>query len=117
MPIYEFRCSNCNRKFTQLIGMTSDSLEPQCPRCGSINVTKLISRFSRVRSEDEILDNMEDALLSSDMEDPRSMQKFMNEMGKGLDEDSEGDLEECVEEAEREIYDGPSCENNREPEL
>ena len=111
MPLYEFCCSSCNRKFTQLLGMTADSSEPACPKCGSGDVKKLISRFSRLRSEDEVLESMEDSLLSSDIEDPKSMRKFMREMGKGLDEDGGDDLEEYMEEAEREIYDGPSDED------
>jgi len=97
MPLFEFRCSGCGKKFSQLVGMTADSSEPRCPRCGSVEVSKLISRFSRVRSEDEVFESLEDAAMAGDMDDPRSMSKLVREMGKELGEDGGEDFEEMLE--------------------
>ncbi len=91
--------------------MTADSREPKCPKCGSADVTKLISRFQRLRSEDEKLDAMEDAALAGDPDDPRAMSRMMREMGRELAEDGEEDIDEFIEEAEREMYDGESGED------
>lgn len=106
MALFEYRCLECNRKFAQLVGMTADSSEPTCPRCGSRRVGKLISRFSRARSEDEALDSLEGAALSADPDDPRAMRKWVREMGKELDEEGGEDFEEYLEEAERDSQDG-----------
>ncbi|MHB9037044.1 MAG: FmdB family zinc ribbon protein [Armatimonadota bacterium] len=110
MPLFEYRCSGCGKKFTHLVGMTADSTDPKCPKCGCAEATKLISRFSRLRSEDEKLGALEESALSSNLEDPRSASRFMREMGRELAEDGEEDFDEFVEEAEREIYDGESGE-------
>lgn len=104
MPIFEYRCEDCSKKFSALVGMTADSAEPQCPKCRSSNIRKLISRFQRVRNEDEKFDAMEDAALRSS-DDPAAMSKLMREMGKDLAEDGE-DIDEYLDEAERDFYDG-----------
>ncbi|MBI5557172.1 MAG: zinc ribbon domain-containing protein [Deltaproteobacteria bacterium] len=48
MPLYEFRCQQCNKSFEALL--TSSSLEAlaevKCPACGSKNVVKTISASS-----------------------------------------------------------------------
>jgi putative FmdB family regulatory protein len=109
MPVFEYRCSDCGARFSQLVGMTADSREPRCPKCGSANARKLISRFSRSRSEDDRLDSFEDAALAAG-DDPAAMSKLMREMGRELGEDGEEDMDEYLEEAEKEMYDGENDE-------
>ena len=60
MPLFEFRCEECRRRFTLLVGVVAASSARQCPRCGSERVRKLISRFAVARSEDDLLDSMAD---------------------------------------------------------
>lgn len=45
MPIFEFRCSNCNQKFEKIVisGTTKDIL---CPFCGSKELEKEFSTFA-----------------------------------------------------------------------
>lgn len=43
MPIYEYKCQKCNHKFEKLL---FDKQRIHCPKCGSINVKKLISNFN-----------------------------------------------------------------------
>ena len=109
MPLFEYRCSDCGVRFSQLVGMTADSREPRCPKCGSTNANKLISRFQRARSDDDRLDSFEDAALAS-ADDPVAMSRLMREMGKELGEEGEQDIDEYLEEAEREIYDGTDAD-------
>ena len=50
MPIYEFRCSGCQKKvsiFTRRIG---EPLSPECPHCGGTDLQRLVSGFSFSRS-------------------------------------------------------------------
>jgi len=44
MPIYEFRCSSCQKKFEALVRIGREA-EVVCESCGSRDVRKLISGF------------------------------------------------------------------------
>jgi putative FmdB family regulatory protein len=41
MPLYEYRCEPCDHAFETLVRSPSDV--PRCPRCGGIDLTKLLS--------------------------------------------------------------------------
>lgn len=100
MPIYEYLCTKCFRKFSVLVGVIAESDALVCPRCGNTEVKKLVSRFSRPRSEDEILDSLEmSGLGDMDEKDPRSMVNWMKKLGKEMGEDFGDELDEALEEA------------------
>ena len=46
MPIYEFRCAGCGQSFEELVLRRQDSEAVVCPRCGSQQVTQLLSSFA-----------------------------------------------------------------------
>jgi len=50
MPIYEYRCRNCQKSFEQLI--LSSQEKAACPQCGSAKVERLLSVFSSGRDID-----------------------------------------------------------------
>lgn len=104
MPLYEFRCDSCGKKFAQLVGVTADSRDPQCKHCGSREVTRLISRFTRARSEDEKLDSLEEAALMGDSDDPKTMRRMMGEMAREMSDELGEDVDELLDETEREMY-------------
>lgn len=41
MPIYEYKCNNCNHSFETLV-LGSD--KPACPSCKSLDLSQLISK-------------------------------------------------------------------------
>ncbi len=43
MPIYEYRCNNCNLEFELLIFSYEEAV---CPKCGAKNLTKKVSLVS-----------------------------------------------------------------------
>lgn len=45
MPIYEFECGSCRKSF-QTYTPTMKWDHVRCPKCGSIKVDKLLSRFA-----------------------------------------------------------------------
>ena len=99
MPIFEYSCCACNKQFSALVGVLANSKPPACPRCGSADLSKLVSRFARVRSEDDALDSLADEAEYGDIEnDPKAMRKWVRDMGKAMDEDLEQDFEEAYEE-------------------
>lgn len=46
MPIFEYRCEDCNSKFELLHKSSVESEEIICPSCNSVNNKKLFSSFS-----------------------------------------------------------------------
>jgi len=45
MPIYEYECEKCNRRFEHLLKGSRDS-PSVCPHCGAKKVKKVFSSFS-----------------------------------------------------------------------
>lgn len=83
MPIYEYLCDTCRRRFSALVGVVAGASEVSCPRCGGRELTKLVSRFSSFRSEDD-LDDLADAGNLED--DPRALRRWARGMGGELGE-------------------------------
>lgn len=44
MPVYEFECEECGRRFEELTGSETRALP--CPECGSEQTRRLLSRVS-----------------------------------------------------------------------
>ena len=44
MPLYEYRCTRCDRPFERLARSFND--RPDCPSCGASEVTRLFSTFA-----------------------------------------------------------------------
>jgi len=98
MPIYEFVCSQCNRRFRKLVGVVAVSAPLACPRCQSTELIRQMSRFARVRSEDDALDSLADEMESlGDSDDPKTLRRMMKEVSGAMGEDMDGDFEEMME--------------------
>ena len=98
MPVFEYRCSACGKKFSALIGMTAEADDEKCPHCGSHEVSKLVSKFARGRNEDGRIDEMADRLdAMEDQDSATEMRQMAREMGKALDEDVADEMEEMLE--------------------
>ena len=52
MPIYEYRCNECNTKSSLFVRITADPISPTCPACGSSELVRLVSSFACHRSAD-----------------------------------------------------------------
>lgn len=50
MPIYEYRCTNCQHKFDALVPMSTDNSEIECPVCHERKSEKVISAFGTTGS-------------------------------------------------------------------
>ena len=50
MPVYEYECKKCGKKFElYLVSIPDKSPRPDCPKCKSKKVDRLISRFRVVK--------------------------------------------------------------------
>lgn len=97
MPIYEYRCSACKRKvsifFPSISAAESRTAAGQnhCPICGSADLTRLMSRFNAIRSDDADVGDLSedpDRLMSGlDESDPRSVARWARRMKESMGED------------------------------
>jgi len=99
VPIYEYECQGCRRRVSILLRSLSAS--PQCPRCGSADLSRLMSRFATVKSEDARLESLSDPSQYGDLDenDPKSVARFMKRMGQEMGEDLGDDLDAAMDEA------------------
>ncbi len=110
MPIYEYACEDCRRRVSLLVMRISDPTPPRCPRCGGARLTRLMSRFATLRSDEDRLDSLADpsGLGDLDDEDPKSVARWMKKMGSELGEDAGEDWDDAVDEALEEEAGGES---------
>ena len=98
MPIFEYKCRACGKRFSTLVGMTAEADDVRCPACGSVEADKLVSRFARYRNEDDRIDEVADQLeLMGEPESPTAMREMVRSMGKAMDEDVSDEMEEMLE--------------------
>ena len=89
MPIYEYRCNKCRRRVNVWVQTYNPPENPTCDRCGSHDLTRLISRVAVLRSEEARLDALADpsSLAGLDENDPRSIARWMRKMSGEMGED------------------------------
>lgn len=100
MPIYEFRCRTCRRKTTALVMVRERVNEVRCSSCGSADLERLWSRFATVKSEEARLDSLAESAEAGgfDEHDPRSVAKWMKEMGAAMGEDVGDEIDAAMDE-------------------
>jgi putative FmdB family regulatory protein len=50
MPIYEYRCTECGKRFSRLQLVGANAKDTSCPKCESEKVERLISSFASTSS-------------------------------------------------------------------
>jgi putative FmdB family regulatory protein len=100
MPIYEYRCQDCKRRVSLFWRTFSDAEtgEKACPRCGSANLTRLVSRVRIARSEESRMDDLADPSNMPDFDenDPKSLGRWMRKMSSEVGEDLGPEFDEVV---------------------
>ncbi|MBU1109530.1 MAG: zinc ribbon domain-containing protein [Candidatus Riflebacteria bacterium] len=100
MPLYEYCCGSCRKKFTVLCGINDRDKQQACQYCGATSSQRLVSRVKTIRSEEQIMENLADpsALSGLDENDPRTFadwaKKMAREMGENMDEEIESMAQE-----------------------
>ena len=104
MPIYEYRCEDCGRISEFLMIKTEDKVTPQCKRCKSKKMSRVLSRVRVIRSEESRIESLADPSKWGDLDekDPKSMAKIMKRMGKEFGEEmgdmNMDEMEQAIEE-------------------
>lgn len=108
MPIFEYTCNACRlKRFSALVGVSASATPPHCPRCKSADLTKLVSRFARLRSDDEAVDALVDAADNTDMEDPQALRRLARDMASEMGESGDiDDFDRLMDEGAGDAPDG-----------
>src|SRR5436305_13873446 len=116
MPIYEYECHDCQRRVSLLVLRPSAASPPTCPRCHGQSLSRVMSRFATVKSEEARLESLADSSAFGDLDDndPASAARFMKKMGRelgdDLGEDFESAMDEALSEGEADAADGTAAD-------
>jgi putative FmdB family regulatory protein len=105
MPIYEYRCTACQRRTSRIWMRLPAAAEEQalaCPTCGATRLARLMSRFSSPKSEERRLESLADdsSLAGLDENDPRGMARLMRTMSEQTGEPLAGEDAEMLDRME-----------------
>lgn len=87
MPIYEFRCDGCRKKLSLFVKSIAGPLSPECPHCGSKELSRTISHFAYHKSHQTWLEQAgpSQAMGGPDYyKDPRNIGRWAEDRLKGL---------------------------------
>jgi putative FmdB family regulatory protein len=112
MPIYEYRCGGCGRRVSIFFRSFSTVGEAVCPRCGSGELTRLVSRVAILRrgggdddggggADDDLGPGAEGMLAGLDENDPRAVARWARRMSAELDEPMEPEFMEALDRIEK----------------
>ena len=104
MPVYEFHCGNCNKKFEkQLTFVEYDQYQCVCPDCSSSNVNRIIRSVRFARGDQSRLASLADpSNMEALDEDPQALGRMMKEMKSQLgSNDLPGEFDEVVDRLEK----------------
>jgi putative FmdB family regulatory protein len=101
VPIYEYRCTACQKKSSRIwmrIPAVAEERALECPVCGATSLARLMSRFSSPKSEERRLESLADdsSLAGLDENDPRGMARLMRKMSEETGEPLEGEDAEML---------------------
>ena len=102
MPLYEYHCQTCRRRFTLLVRTFEPPHAPPCKYCHSPATERLVSRVALLRSDESRMQALADPsnLAGLDESDPVSMGRWMRRMGQAMGDDMGGGFDEMVERLE-----------------
>ncbi len=103
MPVYDFRCLSCRRRFDIFMSYADYGVRAVvCPHCGSDQIQRRIGRVRIARSEESRLESLEDGADLDGLEnDPRAMGRMMRKMSQEVGEDMDPMFDEVVSRLER----------------
>jgi putative FmdB family regulatory protein len=116
MPIYEYRCQDCGKVSEFLLTRTDEDFVPQCKKCKSKKMSRVLSKVRVIRSEESRMESLADPSKwgNLDEKDPASMARWMKKMGKEFGEDMREDIDEMVDSAIDEERSGKSGEDSEQ---
>ncbi len=102
MPIYEYRCLDCKKRFSVFLTYAEYGVKPvACTYCGSQNIQRKIGRVRIARGDGSRLEDLSDPSSLEGLEDdPRALGKMMRKLSKETGEDLPSEFNEVVDRLE-----------------
>jgi putative FmdB family regulatory protein len=102
MPIYQYRCLNCKKRFEVFLSYKEYGEKSVCcPHCTSDQVQRRIGRIRIAKSEESRLDDLTDTSNLEGLEnDPRALGRMMRKMSNEMGEDVGPEFDEVVDRLE-----------------
>ena len=99
MPIYEYRCEDCQKQISVFIRSVSNPPSIGCRFCHGQRLTRLISRIITPKSEESRLESLGDPSAPGgvDENDPKDMTRWMQQMSGEMGEDVGSDMMDEME--------------------
>lgn len=102
MPVYEFACNACGAAVSVFVRSMSSPVSGKCERCGSADLSRVISRFAVIRSSGgDSFDALDDAAGGFDENDPRAAAAWARKMQREMGDDLGPEFDEMVDRLER----------------
>ncbi len=100
MPIYDYRCASCRKRFAVFFRSFSDVGEVKCQHCGSADVGRLAPRVAQMTSEDARLDKLSDPSSIGDVDenDPASVARWAKKLARNMGEDLGDEFDDAMDE-------------------
>ena len=98
MPVYEHRCNACGAKVSIFSRTISTDVHGTCERCGSTDLSRLISRVAVLHAPVDPKNlNKTELLDGVDYSDPASMANMFRRMGDMFQDESNEHMSELIE--------------------
>jgi len=102
MPLYDYFCSDCQKRFDVFMTYAEYGTRPiTCTHCQSKNVRRRVPRVRVAKSEDSRMDSLagdfsDPSALAGLENDPQAMGRMMRKMGKEMGEEMPPEFDEVV---------------------
>lgn len=102
MPIYQYKCLKCRKRFEVYLSYDEyGNRAVSCPHCESAEVQRLISRIRFARSEESRLENLADPSALEGLEDdPQALGSMMRKMSSEMGEEMGPEFDEVIDRLE-----------------
>ena len=107
MPVYDYICLDCTRRFDVFLTYAEYGTRPiSCPNCKSRNVRRRLARVRVAKSDESRAESLasdfsDPSALAGLEDDPQAMGRMMRKMGKEMGEEMPPEFNEVVDRLEK----------------
>ena len=81
MPIYEYRCADCERVTSVFVRSIArgEPTDPRCEHCDSPKLSRVVSKVARLKTDQDVLDEHGTPGLDGEYRDPRQIGRWVEQ--------------------------------------